>query len=311
MKQAIKILSVNISKKKGTIKLPVSRISLTDVGVENDAHSGPWNRQVSLLGIESVDKFSEEAGRKITFGEFAENITTQGVELYKTLPLDKFVNSCVELEVTQIGKKCHGSNCEIFREVGDCVMPKEGIFARVVKQGQLKAGDELQYRPRVIKSTVITLSDRAYQGIYTDKSGKQIEKRLNEFWKDQGRQSEVEYTLIPDNADMLKQTITKAFEGKSDFIFTTGGTGIGPKDITCEVVEPMLEKQIPGIMDLIRIKYGKEKPAALLSRSIAGVTGQTIIYCLPGSSVAVNEYLDEILKTVTHSIYMIHQLDIH
>lgn len=311
MKQTLKILSVNISKKKGTVKLPVSSISLKEVGVVGDAHSGPWNRQVSLLGIESFKKFSAEAGRKIAFGEFAENITTQGIEIYKTLPLDRFFNENVELEVTQIGKKCHGSNCEIFREVGNCVMPKEGIFARVIKHGQIKAGEELKYKPRVIKSTVITLSDRAFQGIYEDKSGKQLEKRLNEFWNGADRQSKVDYVLIPDNAELLKRAIDNAVENKSDFIFTTGGTGIGPKDITPEVVEPMLEKQIPGIMDLIRIKYGSEKPAALLSRSIAGVIDSTIIYCLPGSSRAVNEYLDEILKTVTHSLYMMYQLDIH
>ena len=121
----------------------------------------------------------------------------------------------------------------------------------------------------------------------------------------------MDYVLIPDNANLLKQSIQKAIENHSDFIFTTGGTGIGPKDITPEVVAPMLEKQLSGIMDLIRIKYGTEKPAALLSRSIAGVIDQTNVYCLPGSSKAVNEYLDEILKTVTHSLYMIHQLDIH
>ena len=278
MTQAIKILSVNISKKKGTIKKPVNSISLTDVGVESDAHSGPWNRQVSMLGVESIGKSSKEAGREISYGEFAENITTHGIELYKTLPLDRFYNNNVELEVTQIGKKCHGTNCEIFREVGNCVMPKEGIFARVVRQGQVKAGDELKYNPRIIKSTVITLSDRAYQGIYTDKSGKQIEKRLKEFWKSIDRQSEVDYVLIPDNANLLKQSIQKAIENHSDFIFTTGGTGIGPKDITPEVVAPMLEKQLSGIMDLIRIKYGAEKPAALLSRSIAGVIDQTNVY---------------------------------
>ncbi len=212
-----------------------------------DAHSGPWNRQVSLLGVESFNSFSAEAGRKIAYGEFAENITTQGIEIYKTLPLDRFVNDNIELEVTQIGKKCHGSNCQIFREVGNCVMPKEGIFARVIKHGHIKAGDELEYKPRVIRSTVITLSDRASQGVYEDISGRQLEKRLNEFWNSVGRQSEVDYLLIPDKEELLKKAIEKAIENKSDFIYTTGGTGIGPKDITPEVVEPMLEKQFQAL----------------------------------------------------------------
>lgn len=311
MEKKIKVLSVNISKKKGTIKKPVESIHLTTTGVDGDAHSGPWNRMVSLLGTESFEKFSKEAGRKIVFGEFAENITTEGIKLYETLPLDRFTSETVELEVTQIGKKCHGTNCQIFQEVGNCVMPKEGIFARVIRQGELKAGNSFVYQPRTIKTTVITLSDRASQGIYTDKSGKEIEKRVNEFWKNEKRLSSIDYKLIPDDAELLELAIKQAVQNGSDFIFTTGGTGIGPKDITPDIVKPMFDKEIPGIMDLIRIKFGSEKPAALISRSVAGVIGKTLVYCLPGSTHAVNEYLDEILKTAVHSLYMIHELDLH
>jgi molybdenum cofactor synthesis domain-containing protein len=307
----VKVLSVNVSEKKGTIKKPVDEIALTGLGIETDAHSGPWNRQVSLLGAESIERFSKEAGRNIHFGEFAENITTKGIELFKTLPLDRFYNESLELEVTQIGKHCHGTNCQIFKEVGNCVMPKEGIFARVLKGGNLKAGDNLNYRPRTIRSTVITLSDRAFQGIYEDVSGKIIEKRLDEFWTSQDRAFETAYELVPDDAAALTAAIEKARQEGRDFIFTTGGTGIGPRDITVDVIKPMLDKEIPGIMDLIRMKYGAEKPAALISRSIAGVMGESLIYCLPGSRKAVNEYLDEILKTVEHSLYMVHRLDIH
>lgn len=307
----IKILSVNVSEKKGTIKKPVESIRLANTGIERDAHSGPWNRMVSLLGVESIEKFSKDAGRKIKYGEFAENITTKGLKLYKTLPLDRFVNETIDLEVTQIGKKCHGTNCQIFQEVGNCVMPKEGIFARVIKQGEMKAGDRLVYQPRTIKTTVITLSDRASQGFYPDRSGKEIEKRVTVFWEEKHRRSAVDYLLIPDNAKMLVNAIKHSINNESDFIFTTGGTGIGPKDITPDVMKPLFDKEIPGIMDLIRIKYGAEKPAALISRSVAGVIGKTMVYCLPGSTKAVSEYLDEILKTVEHSLYMIHRLDIH
>ena len=311
MSQIIKVLSVNVSEKKGTIKKPVGSISLSNMGVEKDAHAGPWNRQVSLLGKESIDKFSKEAGRDISFGEFAENITTEGLKLYRTLPLDRFMNESVELEVTQIGKKCHGTNCQIFQEVGNCVMPKEGIFARVIRKGKIQAGEKFEYKPRIIKTMVITLSDRAFQSLYPDKSGKIIESRLREFWTLKGRKPGINYVLIPDDARLLQETIKEAVQNGNDFIFTTGGTGIGPKDITPDVVKPLLDKEIPGIMDLIRIKYGSEKPAALISRSVAGLIGQTLIYCLPGSPKAVNEYLDEILKTVEHSFYMVHRLDIH
>lgn len=309
--QKFNVISVNVSEKKGTVKKAVDHIELCDVGIKNDAHSGKWNRMVSLLGTESFEKFSKEAGRKIEYGEFAENITTEGLVLYETLPLDRFVGENIELEVTQIGKKCHGSNCQIFQEVGNCVMPKEGIFARVIKQGQLKAGDRFSYFPKVIKIGVITLSDRASQGLYKDASGLEIQNLLQAFFEDKKRPVDFDYQLIPDDADLLKKTLLQMVKDQCDIIVTTGGTGIGPKDLTPDVVLPLLDKEIPGIMDLIRMKYGEIHPSALTSRSVAGVIDQSLVYCLPGSPRAVKEYLEEIQKTMMHSIYMIHSLDLH
>ncbi len=160
----LQIKSVNISERKGTIKKPAGSITLDRQGVQSDAHAGNWHRQVSLLGTESIRKFEEEAGRSIRYGEFAENITTEGASLFHMHPLDILMNEKVRLEVTQIGKKCHGDNCSIFREVGNCVMPKEGIFARVLEGGELTAGDELRYYPHTFRSGIITLSDRASAG---------------------------------------------------------------------------------------------------------------------------------------------------
>ena len=123
----VKIVAVNISEKKGTIKKPVKEILLTDKGIEKDAHSGNWHRQVSLLASESIQKQRDLAGREISPGEFAENITTEGMEIHKATQLSHFENEELCLQVTQIGKKCHGSSCAIFRESGDCVMPREGV----------------------------------------------------------------------------------------------------------------------------------------------------------------------------------------
>ncbi len=307
----LKILSVNISEEKGTIKEPVEEITLNHRGVMDDAHAGPWHRQVSLLGKESVDRFSQEAGRPIAFGEFAENMTTEGVELVKTSPLDRFSGENVELEVTQIGKACHGSACAIFREVGNCVMPKEGIFARVIRQGSVKPGDVLTYRPRVFRFHVVTLSDRASKGVYEDKSGPRVVELLKHHFADKPRNIEVNHSVIPDDASSLSVLVEKTTYDEVDVIITTGGTGIGPRDVTVETIRPMLDKEIPGIMEMIRIKYGQEKPNALLSRGIAGLIGETLIYTLPGSVKAVNEYMAEILKTMEHMIYMRHGLDVH
>ncbi|MFO7873026.1 MAG: molybdopterin-binding protein [Bacteroidales bacterium] len=307
----IKILSTNISRETGTIKKPVEEFTLNHMGVMEDAHAGSWHRQVSLLGKESVDRFAEQAGREIHPGEFAENLTTEGIELVKTSPLDRFSGENVELEVTQIGKACHGSTCAIFREVGNCVMPKEGIFARVIRQGSLKPGDVLEYKPRALRFHVVTLSDRASKGSYDDRSGPRIVELLNQHFDPLPRNIETTHTIIPDDASSLSVLIEKSTYDEVDVIITTGGTGIGPRDITVETVRPMLDKEIPGIMEMIRVKHGEKKPNALLSRGVAGLIGETFVYTLPGSVKAVNEYMEEILKTMEHLIYMRHGLDVH
>ena len=307
----IEIISVNISEKKGTIKKPVGEIVLDENGIKNDAHAAPWHRQISLLGVESFEKFEIVAGRKVNYGEFAENITTKGIELYKTHPLDRFTIENIELEVTQIGKKCHGDSCAIYREVGSCVMPKEGIFCRVIKPGTIKPGQAMTYIPKVFKVLIITLSDRAFKGIYPDKSGPKIKELSEDFFRKTNRQFEIETTIIPDDGNKLRQLLLKAKQDKIDFIFTTGGTGIGTRDFTPEIVSGLLDKEIPGIMENIRIKFGSEKPNALLSRGVAGVIDESLIYTLPGSVKAVKEYLSEIFKTLLHLKFMLHNLDVH
>ncbi len=305
------VTSVNVSEKKGTIKIPVDTVILTDIGIPDDAHSGSWHRQVSMLGEESIRKFARQANREITPGEFAENITTKGLELYKTAPLDRFVSDKLELMVTQIGKKCHGDNCAIFRETGNCIMPKEGIFVKVLKGGKLSAGVKFEYRPRILKIAIITLSDRASKGVYQDKSGPLVKQITEEYLKSRNRHFLFKTEIIADNAKEL-ELLVKHFAGeKFDIIITTGGTGIGKRDITPDVVKPMLDKEITGIMELIRVKYGMKKPNVLISRAIAGTIGETLIYTLPGSTKAVKEYLAEILPTVEHSLYMMNGLDLH
>lgn len=309
--KTIEVLAVNISEKKGTVKLPVADIELFENGVKGDAHSGSWHRQVSMLASESVTKFEKMADRKIEFGEFAENITTKGMELFHAKPFDRFISEDFDLEVTQIGKKCHGDNCAIFREVGNCVMPKEGIFVRVKKGGTMKAGDTLEYFPKVFKARIITLSDRASSGEYEDRSGPRINVLLTEYFEKIKWRLDIEHILIPDDPNQLAALLDDSKNKQFDMVFTTGGTGIGPKDFTPEVVKEFLDKEIPGIMELIRMKYGAEKPNALLSRGVAGVMGESLVYALPGSVKAVNEYMAEICNSLQHLIFMLHSLDVH
>ena len=129
-----RILAVNISEKKAELKRPVPQIRLVENwGIENDAHAGDWHRQVSLLAQEDIDTIKAR-GLEIQFGDFAENITTEGIELH-LLPIGARIQiGEAILEVTQIGKECH-HGCAVFQQIGDCVMPRRGIFARVIRGG--------------------------------------------------------------------------------------------------------------------------------------------------------------------------------
>lgn len=307
----IRVLATSISEKKGTIKVVQPYIELNENGVKGDAHAGSWHRQVSLLGKESIDKFSKEANRSIAYGEFAENISTEGFPLFEMRPFDRLVGKNIELEVTQIGKKCHGDNCVIFREVGNCVMPKEGIFARVIRNGKLQEGDELEYLPRTFKVLVITLSDRASKGEYEDKSGPLLAKLTEDHFTASKRSVEISTEVIPDSQEMLSALILFAKEKQFDLLLTTGGTGIGSRDITPDVVKSYFDKEIPGIMEHIRTKYGATIPNALLSRGVAGVIGNMLAFTLPGSPKAIKEYCDEIFKIIDHAYLMLYGIDGH
>jgi molybdenum cofactor synthesis domain-containing protein len=190
-------------------------------------------------------------------------------------------------------------------------MPKEGIFCRVIKGGEMKTGDKLEYFPKVFKVKVITLSDRAFNGVYTDKSGPKITEISRKWFTKKELKCEFENLIVPDEPDELANAMLDGFNEECDIIFTTGSTGIGDRDIAIETIQPMLDKEIPGIMELIRVKYGLEKPNALLSRGIAGVKNKTLVFAMPGSPKAIAEYLEEINKVLWHSFLMLHGIDSH
>jgi MOSC domain-containing protein YiiM len=140
-----KVIAVNISEKKGVIKHPIEKgFFKTEHGLDGDAHAGSWHRQVSLLGKETIDKMRKLELKGFCTNKFVENLTTEGIELYKLSVGTKMKIGEALLEVSQVGKECH-KGCEIRKLVGDCVMPKEGIFARVINGGIIKAGDEIEY----------------------------------------------------------------------------------------------------------------------------------------------------------------------
>jgi MOSC domain-containing protein YiiM len=142
-----KIVAVCVSADKGERKKPVAAVQLQEEhGIVGDAHAGPWHRQVSLLARESIDKM-RALGLEVSTGDFAENLTTEGIDLV-ALPLGTRLRvGGTTLEVTQIGKECH-TRCAIFHQAGDCVMPREGIFARVLRGGTIRPGDDIAVESR-------------------------------------------------------------------------------------------------------------------------------------------------------------------
>lgn len=304
----MKIASLNISKKAGRIKT-AERIELTGSGTGNGVSNESRHSQLSILRIESIKKFSEETGRVVKPGEFGENMILQGLELQRVHPLDQFLCEGVQLEVTRTGQKHGKCNCNIFKETGQCLMAAEGIFCRVLKGRELKTGSEMNFVPKEYKVLVLTLSDRCYSGIYEDASGPMVVEKIRSLMEANRRKSSIDKIVLPDEPTLISAKLNEAFETGCDIVITTGSTGLGPRDIAPETIKPLLDKEIPGIMEMVRMKYGREKPNALLSRALAGTKSKTLMFAIPGSLKAVTEYMEEINKIIFHAIYMLHAID--
>lgn len=305
MTQKIKILATNAAAERGR-KFPVKELLLDQDGIVGDVHAETV-RPVSMFDAAQAERFYKITGAAaLDHGQFAENILFETSDILDIKIFDRIVKDEVILEVIQKGKPFHDE----FREPGNYVMPREGIFCRVLKGGVLKAGDELDYIPKVFKAQIITLSDRASRGIYEDKSGPAVTGILEKHFQKLNWRLETENAIIPDSEEKLREILESSLKN-SDIIITTGGTGIGPRDITPDVMKPLIKKEIPGIMEMIRWKYGIEKPAALISRALAGVNDKTLLFALPGSVRAVGEYMTEINKHLEHLIYMIEGVERH
>ena len=187
-------------------------------------------------------------------------------------------------------------------------MPKKGLFARVIQGGTVRAGDIGRWAPRPLRAAVLTMSDRAHAGEYADRSGPRVRDLLTQHYEKTRWHLETTVTVLPDDPERLREVLIKLRDEGVDIIITTGGTGVGPRDITPDVVTAIADKHIPGVMDAIRLKYGMNKPNALLSRSVAAVLGSALVYTLPGSVRAVDEYMAEILGTMEHLVKMLHGL---
>ena len=250
------VVSVNISKKKGTIKHPVESIQLRiGLGIEEDAHAGDWHRQVSLLDLSSFNKMTTKATVELKPGIFAENITTEGIDLW-SLPIGTQLEiGDALLEITQIGKECH-QHCQVFRQVGDCVMPREGIFAVVLREGELKVGQSIKIIPN-LRVAILTLSDQSYRGEREDKSGPALARAL------EGKAQVLAQDILPDDKEMIQAKLMEYAKEKLDVVFTTGGTGFAPRDVTPEATLSVIDREAPGIAEAIRAASMRVTPKAV------------------------------------------------
>ncbi|MBE0638166.1 MAG: molybdenum cofactor synthesis protein [Bacteroidales bacterium] len=306
MTSTIKIISVNANATRGR-KYPVDQILIDVQGVQGDVHAGSL-RPVSMMDIAAAERFYLITGAQpLEYGSFAENITFETDQELDARIFDRFLGEDVLLEVVFKGKPFHDQ----FRDPGHYLMPREGLFCRVFKGGMLKAGDEMKFLPKVFNIKIITLSDRAFRGVYDDRSGPVITKMVETLFSKLNWRFDISTQIMPDDEMLLEEQLTSELTQHTDLIITTGGTGIGPRDITPDIMRKFIQKEIPGIMEMIRWKYGVEKPTALVSRAIAGVSGQTLLFALPGSVKAVTEYMTEISKHIEHLYYMIHAVELH
>lgn len=296
-----KILGICISEKRGTEKHEIQEANLVkDWGIEGDAHGGKWHRQVSLLSFEKIEDFRAK-GAEVDFGAFGENLIVEGYDL-RALPVGtRFQIGDVVLELTQIGKECH-SHCQIYQRMGDCIMPREGVFTEVIEPGHIKVGDEIIMIPprkdRPFTAAVITLSDKGAVGEREDKSGPKIVEMIKEAGYDVK-----ETLLLPDGRTALeKQLIRLADQRQINVIFTTGGTGFAERDVTPEATIAVCERMANGIADAIRNYSMTITPRAMFSRAVSGIRKKTLIINLPGSPKAVQEALEFLLPHLDHGI---------
>jgi len=306
-----KILAVCTSPEKGTAKQNVERAEfVAGFGIKGDAHAGPWHRQVSLLSYQKIEDFRAK-GAKVEDGAFGENLVVEGID-FRSLPVGTVLEcSDVILEMTQIGKECH-SHCAIYKVMGDCIMPREGVFAKVIRGGFIAVGDKMIVRQLSSGHTtdtaedvsapyrvwIIISSDKGFAGEREDQSGPLIREIATAAgYIDAG------YTLLPDDEEALGKELKRICDnGLAELILTSGGTGFSPRDCVPEATLAVAERIVPGIAEAMRAQSMGITKRAMLSRAVSAIRGKTLIVNLPGSPRAVRENLEFIIGELRHGL---------
>ena len=295
------IVAVCRSEQQGTVKQAVPEAELRrGHGLVGDAHAGTWHRQLSLLADERIDEMRAK-GLELVPGAFGENVVTRGIDL-GALAVGRRVRAGEHavLQVTQRGKECH-DRCAIYHRTGDCIMPREGLFVRVLRGGMLRAGDRIgtdlsldRYR-----FAVVTLSDRGSAGTRADGSGPLVAELVGAAT---GGECVAQH-LLPDDRASIEQALRQLCDEElCDLVVTTGGTGLSPRDVTPEATLAVLDRQIPGMAEAMRAAGLAHTPRAMLSRAVCGQRGHSIIVNLSGSPKAVREQLEALGPVLPHAL---------
>ena len=293
-----KINAICISERRGTSKKFVGAATfVTEFGIDGDAHAGDWHRQVSFLGQAEIDAFKAR-GAQVEAGAFGENIIAEGFTFKELAVGTRLRSGDVFFEITQIGKECH-AHCAIYNQVGDCIMPREGVFARVLHGGKISVGDELELAEKIpLDAAIITVSDRGFHGLREkDLSGDKCEEILSAAgYKIFSR------TTVPDVKKLIVDKLIELADAGVGLILTTGGTGFAIRDITPEATLEVCTRLAPGIPEAMRNLSLQVTGRAMLSRAVAGLRKRSLIVNLPGSPKAVDECLNFVLPQLKHGI---------
>lgn len=283
-----KVVAVCKSVHKGERKVNVGQAQLIEnFGMDGDAHSGPWDTHIRLLAQESIYK-AFKRGLNVGPGDFSENITTRGIDLSSLRVGTKLKVGNAVIEITKKGKECK-DKCNIFNLIGDCIISREGVYAKVLRGGLVFVGDEIH---PFLDINV---------GIIYVKNNKPIEEKLleNVIRKSLSMYTVqvTDYNKVDNKHEILKSAIIEMCEKNLDIVFVVGGAGIFLKDNSPEVILEVVEKELPGIAENIRGSF-QEPEKAMVYRGRSGIRGSTLIVNLPDNVEILNNCLLRVLPVL-------------
>jgi molybdopterin adenylyltransferase len=303
-----RVEAICIGDRRGVVKTPVAAAELREEhGLVGDVHAGGGHRQLSLLAQSDVEAYGKALGHDVAPGAFAENLVIAGLDFGAIgLGTRLRVGRGAVLSVTRVGGSYEGHGAPLVQSEprpGHRLMPREGLFARVVQGGAIAVGDEVaveQLIPRTqFQAVVLTLSDRCAAGVAVDTTGPAVASLVRDELGAHIFASEI----LPDGQDGLAARLRAyADDHGVDIILAAGGTGPSPRDQTPEAVRAVVQRLTPGFDEVMRHASLASTPLAMLSRACSGIRGSTLIVSLPGSERGATENLRAILPALPHCL---------